>query len=277
MNRDKLKSIIKDKSKGNSVLSLQYYQMYFFERILARISVSNYKDNIILKGGLFLASIVGDDLRTTKDMDTTLKSLPLNNNVIYKMFKEVLNIELGDNVTFKILKTNDIRLNNKYNGYKISLMGYLDNIKINLFIEITTGNIITPKEIVYNYNSFFDDSTIQILSYNIETVIAEKIHSIIERGTFNTRMKDFYDLYILTKHHENIIDYTWLKLAIENTFNNRLTNYSNTFLYNVLYDIKNSNDLLGFWDIYSFKTPYDSHLTFDSVIKNIFNLISKIS
>ena len=208
MNRDKLKSIIKDKSKGNSVLSLQYYQMYFFERILARISVSNYKDNIILKGGLFLASIVGDDLRTTKDMDTTLKSLPLNNNVIYKMFKEVLNIELGDNVTFKILKTNDIRLNNKYNGYKISLMGYLDNIKINLFIEITTGDIITPKEIVYNYNSFFDDSTIQILSYNIETVIAEKIHSIIERGTFNTRMKDFYDLYILTKHHENIIDYT---------------------------------------------------------------------
>jgi hypothetical protein len=151
VNKDKLRSIISKKAKGDSTLSGQLYQMFFFERILERLSKSQYKHNIILKGGLLLSSIIGDDERTTKDMDATLKSMTLEKENIHSIFTEILSINLEDDVSFEIIDIKDIREEDEYGGFKVNIMATMDNLKIHLAVEITTGDKITPREIEYNY------------------------------------------------------------------------------------------------------------------------------
>lgn len=202
MDKEKLKSIISNKAKGNSNLSAQLYQMYFFEHILERLSKSKYKHNIILKGGLLLSSIIGDDERTTKDMDATLKSLPLEKDNVIQIINDILSIDLEDGITFKIENVKDIRQENEYGGFKINILASMSTLKIFLAIELTTGDKITPREIEYKYISHFEDKTISILAYTIETVLAEKYQTIIVRDIYNTRMKDFYDIYILLKDNK---------------------------------------------------------------------------
>ena len=152
MNSDKLNHIIKKKSKSNNNLAHHLHQMFFFEHVLMRLEKSKYRDNIILKGGVLLSSIIGEDLRTTKDIDTTLKSLPLNINTIRNIFEEILTIDINDNVNFEIINIQDIRLEDEYGGFKINVKATFDKIRTNFFIEITTGDIITPREIKYKYN-----------------------------------------------------------------------------------------------------------------------------
>ena len=149
MNSDKLNDIIKKKSKGNNNLAHHLHQMFFFEHVLMRLEKSKYKDNIILKGGVLLSSIIGEDLRTTKDMDTTLKSLPLNIDSIKNIFDSILSIDINDNVNFEIVSIKDIRLEDEYGGFRINVKSTFDKIRTNFFIEITTGDIITPREIEY--------------------------------------------------------------------------------------------------------------------------------
>lgn len=214
----KLKNIISKKAKGNNTLSIQYYQMFFFEQILMRIANSKYKHNIILKGGLLLSSIIGEDLRTTKDMDATLKSIPLDKKTIEHIFNEILNIDLDDDISFEILDIRDIRKEDEYGGFQLNVLAKLEKVRVNLFIELTTGDIITPKEINYKYRSKFDEKIINIMAYTIETVIAEKFHALISRGTDNTRMKDYYDLFMLVRSDEGYFDKSLLVKWIVNTF-----------------------------------------------------------
>ena len=164
MNSDKLNSFIKKKSKGNNNLAHHLHQMFFFEHILMRLEKSKYKNNIILKGGVLLSSIIGEDLRTTKDMDATLKSLPLDIITINKIIEEIITIDLNDNVKFEIESIKDIRIEDEYGGYRINIKGTFDKIKSNFFIEITTGDVITPREIKYKYNSIFENKTINIMA-----------------------------------------------------------------------------------------------------------------
>lgn len=206
MNPDKLKSIISKKANGNSDISMQLYQMFFFEKILDRISVSQYKHNIVLKGGLLLSSIIGENMRTTKDMDVSLKSIVLEKENIYKIFNEILSIDLKDNIHFEILDIKDIRAEDEYGGFRINVLGIYEQLKVNMFIEVSTGDVITPKEIEYKYKCIFEEREIPIFAYTIETILAEKFETIITRSVLNTRLKDFYDIYILfdeniKKHH----------------------------------------------------------------------------
>ena len=223
MNSDKLNSVIKKKTNGNSNLSHHFHQMFFFEHVLMRLEKSDYRNNIILKGGVLLSSIIGEDLRTTKDLDATLKSLPLNEETIRNMFNNILNIDINDNVTFEIESIKDIRLDDEYGGFRINVKGVFDKIRTNFFIEITTGDIITPKEIKYKYNSIFEDKKINILAYNLETILAEKFNTIISRNIVNTRAKDFYDIYMITYNFRDNINETNLYNAIKNTFLKRNT------------------------------------------------------
>lgn len=202
MNSDKLNAIIKKKSGGNNNLAHHLHQMFFFEHVLMRLEKSKYRDNIILKGGVLLSSIIGEDLRTTKDLDTTLKSLPLSIDSIKNIFDEILSININDNVNFEIVNIKDIRLDSTYGGFRINVKGTFDKIRTNFFIEITAGDIITPREINYNYNSIFENKKINIMAYTIETVIAEKFESIISKNITTTRAKDFYDLYMLINKHK---------------------------------------------------------------------------
>ena len=157
MNSDKLNAIIKKKANGNSNLSHHFHQMFFFEHVLMRLEKSEYKDNIILKGGVLLSSIIGNDLRTTKDIDATLKGLPLTIEMVEEIFKEILSIDIKDNVYFELVSIKDIRITDEYGGFRLNIKGTFYKIRTNFFIEITTGDIITPREIKYKYSSIFED------------------------------------------------------------------------------------------------------------------------
>lgn len=275
MNKDKLRSIISKKAKGDNTLSGQLYQMFFFERILERLSVSKYKHNIILKGGLLLSSIIGDNERTTKDMDATLKSMPLKKENIQNIFEEILNIQLDDNATFEILDIKDIREEDEYGGFKINIMAKMDNMKIHLAIEITTGDIITPREIDYNYNSIFEDKKIPILAYTIETVLAEKYHTVVTRGLLNTRMKDFYDIYILISKYKDIINIENLKNAIVNTFKHRNTEIDILEIQETISDIKKDKEMNNLWENYKKNAIYAKYIKFEDLFQSI-NFITSI-
>lgn len=275
MNSDKLNDIIKKKSKGNNNIAHHLHQMFFFEHVLMRLEKSKYRNNIILKGGVLLSSIIGEDLRTTKDIDTTLKSLPLNIDSVRNIFEEILSIDIEDNINFEIVNIKDIRLESVYGGFRINVKGTFDKIRANFFIEITAGDIITPREVKYKYNSIFEDKKINIMAYNIETIIAEKFESIISKNITTTRAKDFYDLYVLMNKHKNDINNNNLVKAIENTFNKRNTEFSIDNFKEIVKIIEGSNTLKNVFTDYQNKLVYTKEVSFDDTIRAI-NLIIDI-
>ena len=167
-----------------------------FEALLKRISKSKYKDKFIIKGGLLLSSIFGVNLRSTMDLDTTIKGLPLDRETINRVINEIINIDVEDNVKLEIENIKDIREEELYSGFEVNLKAEFDGLKTNLMIDITTGDVITYKEVEFKYNTIFDNETINIMTYNYETIIAEKFESVMSRNIDNTRMKDYYDLYM---------------------------------------------------------------------------------
>ena len=272
MNSDKLNDIIKKKSKGNNNLAHHLHQMFFFEHVLMRLEKSKYRDNIILKGGVLLSSIIGEDLRTTKDIDATLKSLPLNIDTIKNIFEEILSIDINDSVNFEIVSITDIRLEAEYGGFKINVKGTFDKIRTNFFIEITTGDIITPREIKYKYNSIFEDKKINIMAYTIETIIAEKFESIISKNITTTRAKDFYDLYMLMNNKNDINNKNLVK-AIQNTFNKRNTDFDIDNFKEIIELLSDSKTLKRVFTDYQEKLVYTKQVKFDDTINAIREVI----
>ncbi len=178
-------------------------QNYMFERVLERLSKSKYKNNFILKGGLLLSSIMGIDTRTTMDMDTCIKGINLDDTQLYEVLNEILSIDVNDNIKFYIKNSKPIREDDDYGGLKYNLLAQYENLRVNLSIDIATGDLITPKELIeYDYKMMFEDRSLQIMTYNIETIIAEKFQTVISRGILNSRMKDYYDLYYLTTYKQ---------------------------------------------------------------------------
>ena len=250
--------------------------MYFFESILARLSKSKYKNNIIIKGGLLISSIIGDDLRTTKDMDATLKSLPLTKEIVKKMFDEILAINNNDYIIFKIQTISDIRENDVYGGFKINILATFETLKIYLTIELTTGDKITPKEITYYYNSIFDNKQIIVLAYTLETIIAEKFQAIISRGSFNTRMKDYYDLYVIIKYEKTKMNNSILALAIKNTFSYRNTPLIINEIIQQIENIKVEKRLQILWGNYQNVATYSKDIKFEELFDALDYIVNKI-
>lgn len=273
MNSDKLNALIKNRAKESNDLSLHLHQMFFFEHVLMRLEKSKYKDNIILKGGVLLSSIIGSDMRTTKDIDATLKSIPLNEESIRNIFEEILSIDINDDFIFKIENIKDIRLEDEYGGYRINVYGEFDKLKTHFFIEVTTGDIITPREIKYKYNSIFEDKTIDIMAYTIETIIAEKLESIISKNITTTRAKDFYDMYVIVNNHIDKVDKNILIKAIKRTFKHRNTNFNIEYLNDMFVIIKNSIVLKELFDNYSTKLTYAKNVRFEDTIDAIKQII----
>ena len=275
MNSDKLNAIIKKKANGNSNLSHYFHQMFFFEHVLMRLEKSEYKDNIILKGGVLLSSIIGNDLRTTKDIDATLKGLPLTIEMVEEIFKEILSIDIKDNVYFELVSIKDIRITDEYGGFRLNIKGTFYKIRTNFFIEITTGDIITPREIKYKYSSIFEDKKINIMAYTIETIIAEKFESIISKNITTTRAKDFYDLYMLIDNHKDEIDNGVLKRAVINTFNKRNTTYDINLFRETLEILESSDTLKNVFMDYQSKLVYPQEVEYKKTIEAL-NLIIDI-
>lgn len=268
------KSLI-DKSKNkavqNNITVNEVLQNYMFERILERLSISEYKNNFILKGGVLLSSIMGIDTRTTMDMDTCLKGINLTEEQLYKVLKNILDTDVKDGVTFEIKNSKPIREDDEYGGLKYNILAKFDNIKVNLSIDIATGDVITPGEIEYNYKMMFEDKALKIMTYNIESIIAEKFQTIISRNVLNSRMKDFYDLYYLIKYSTFSKDD--LRLAIEKTFDKRNTDIK---LINSNISVIQESDLLqDLWKTYSQKHKYTKDIKFEDIIETI-KKISKL-
>ena len=195
-----------DKSKNiaikNNITTNEVLQNYMFERILERLSISKYKNNFILKSGLLLSSIMGIATRTTMDMDTCIKGINLTDEQLYEVLQEILNIDVGDNISFEIKNSKPIREEDTYGGLRYNIVAKFDNIRVDLSIDIATGDLITPREIEYDYKMMFEDRNLKIMTYNIESIIAEKFQTVVARGILNSRMKDYYDLYYLITYKE---------------------------------------------------------------------------
>lgn len=239
-----------------------------FERVLERISISKYKNNFILKGGLLLSSIMGIDTRTTIDMDTCIKGLDLTDEQMYKVLQEILNIDVEDRVEFKIKNSEPIREDDDYGGIKYNILAIFENIRVNLSIDIATGDIITPKEIEYEYKMIFEDRSLNIMVYNIETIIAEKFQTVISRNVLNSRMKDYYDLYYLLTYKEFSKD--TLKTATINTFKKRETDINE--IDKQLDKINKSDFVKELWTSYTKKYQYAKNIQFEDIM----NIMAKI-
>ena len=254
-----------------NITANEVLQNYMFERILERLSVSKYKNNFILKGGLLLSSIMGIDTRTTMDMDTCIKGIDLTDEQLYEVLQEILNIDVKDNVCFEIKNSKPIREEDAYGGLRYNLVAKFDNIRVDLSIDIATGDLITPREIEYDYKMMFEDRNLKIMTYNIETIIAEKFQTVVSRGILNSRMKDYYDLYYLITYKK--FSKENLKNAIVKTFKKRETDIEK--IDNVLSEIKNSEFVKDMWTSYSKQYSYSVNIKFEQVI-NVIEIINKL-
>lgn len=267
------KAIINNMAKENNVAAQSVLQTYMLERLLERISISKYKDNFILKGGMLISAMLGIDSRTTMDMDTTIKGLPLTKDNITNIMDEICNIEIDDNVTLKINKVELIREDDDYGGYRITFEAkYNNEMPVIMKIDITTGDKITYKEIEYSFTLMLEDRKIQIWSYNVETIIAEKFEAIVKRGVLSTRIRDYYDVYMLINTQNKIIDKKTLKDAITLTAQHRGTNEIIKDWKKIAEKIANDSKMRQQWKRYQKDNFYAEEIEY----KDLINAISKV-
>ena len=264
-----LKIKIKTKAHEHHLEPQDIMQMYFFERLLYRIGISKYKYNFILKGGLLLSAIFGDERRTTQDMDTMLKGIPLEAKTLEKIIKEIISIDGKDGITFEIVSIKDIRLIDKYGGLKVKLIGYKEHLRVPLAIDVTVGDPITPKELNFRYKCMFDDAYVNIMAFNKETIIAEKFETFITDNIMNTRAKDFYDLYILLTRFYNDINKDDLVKAIKNTFERRAAKFDINIMVSNFDLIKNSKKLRANFNRFKLKKVYVKDISYEEVMDAI--------
>lgn len=224
-NAMQLKAYVKNLAKEKKISAQIVLKNYILERTCLRISVSKYHDNFILKGGFLLAAMVGLDIRATMDMDATKKGLPVTKETISGIFVDICKIYIDDDINFEFSGIDDIREDDEYGGYRVSLTGNYPPMAVPLKIDITTGDIITPREMVYSFNLMFEERSINVLAYTVETILAEELDTIISRGDQNTRPRDFYDVYILNTLQKQNIDNQILKEAFAATVKKRGTEH----------------------------------------------------
>jgi predicted nucleotidyltransferase component of viral defense system len=264
-----LKALIRNLAKEKKVDAQLLLRNYMFERLLERISLSKYKSNFILKGGMLVAAMVGIDTRSTMDMDATIKGHAVTVNEVRKMFENILSIKIDDSVDMKIKSITDIREEAEYAGVRISIETLFDKIKQILKVDITTGEDITPREINYSFSLMFENRNIYVLAYNLETVLAEKLETLISRSTTNTRMRDFYDIYILGKLQANNISNDLLMEAIKATTKRRGTYELLSESENIVERINNSDSMQELWKRYKAKFNYAEDIDWVDIMKEV--------
>lgn len=262
-----LKDLIRNLSKEVGIEAHVLIRKYMMERFLERVSSSKYNGSFILKGGMLVAAFVGVEARATMDIDTTIKGIPVTMVDMERTITEISNIDLEDNVKFRIKKVSEIMDEAEYSGIRFSMDALLDGAVIPLKIDISTGDVITPREIDYSYKLMFEDRTIPIMTYPIETVLAEKLETVISRSITNTRMRDFYDIHILLKSQN--IDADILALALERTAKKRGNFNLLENAESVLKAVKSDEDMKRLWDIYQKKFKYAGEYTWDEVIHSV--------
>lgn len=264
-NAMQLKAVIKNISKDKHISAQLVMQNFMLERLLERISVSKYRQNFILKGGFLIAAMVGLDTRATMDMDATIKGWPVNEESIKNMFLDICKIDLQDDVTFEFKKIGEIREGDDYTGYRVSLSANYPPMAVPLKLDITTGDKITPREIEYRFKLLLEDREIPVLAYNLETVMVEKLETVVSRGDQNTRPRDYYDIYILAKMQYKNIETEYLRAALDATSKKRGSSDILKEYKNIIDIVRNSDVMIKQWRTYQRDFEYATDISFDEV------------
>lgn len=264
-----LKAFIKKKAAEKNISAQLVMQNYMLERLLERIALSKYKNNFILKGGFLISAIVGLDTRATMDLDTTVKGFTLTHESIRKIFEEISTVEIADDVKFELAGISDIREGDDYPGIRVALKANYPPISVPLTVDVTTGDVITPAEIEYTFPLLFDDRTISIFAYNLETVLAEKIETVLSRSIANTRPRDFYDIHILYTLRGVECDAKMMLQALERTADKRGSRKVLEVYPDIIAEIRENKQLQGFWEKYKRDFDYAKGISFDDVCDTI--------
>ena len=260
-----LKGKIKNYAKSNNIAAQVVLQNYMFERFLERLSLSDYREKFVVKGGMLIAAIVGLDTRSTMDLDTTLRNLPLTEEQISTAIRSVCDIHLDDDVVFKMQAIGPIRKDDVYGGYCVRIDAVYDTIVTPLSIDVSTGDVITPSPVKYDFGGIFDDGLkITLWGFNIETVIAEKVETILSRGVFTTRPRDYYDVYVLVTTQE--YDKNLFAEALDATAKHRGSTEKIKDIPSILEKISESHELKNLWSKYQKKFAYASDISYEMIM-----------
>ncbi len=278
-NAMQLKAIIKNIAKNKNISAALVLQNYMLERFLERVSLSRYHDNYIIKGGFLIASMVGLDARATMDMDATIKGYPVNEEAIRKMVEDIIAVPVEDTIHFCLKSVREIREGDEYTGYRVALTADYEKMAVPLKLDITTGDKITPREIEYSYKLMMEDRSIRVLAYNLSTILAEKLETVVSRGDQNTRPRDYYDIYILSKLQAENIDIGNLKAALSATTDKRGSSELMKQYAEIMRTVKSSDVMKRQWDNYRKDFDYAAGIEFeetcDAVVAMMDELVSR--
>ena len=275
-NAMQLKAIIKNIAKKKNISASLVLQNYMLERFLERVSLSQYRDNYVVKGGFLIASMVGLDSRATMDMDATIKGYPVNEESLQKMIEDIIAVPVSDDITFRFMSIGEIREDDEYSGYRVALRADYGKMAVPLKLDITTGDKITPREIDYSYKLLMEDRSISILAYNLSTILAEKLETVVSRGDQNTRPRDFYDVFILTKLRAGSIDMADLNAALKATSEKRGTTELMKKYHEIMQVVKNSDVMKRQWNNYRKDFNYATGIEFEDTCDIVVALMDRL-
>ncbi|CIN19488.1 abortive infection protein AbiGII [Streptococcus pneumoniae] len=273
MNKAKLTALCHNISKQTGLTFNSVMTYYFLEVILKKLSRSSYADHYIFKGGFLLSNIIGVESRSTVDIDFLFHKQTLSEENVQQQLEEILS-EVKNDIQFSIQSITTIKESDDYGGYRATILCQLENIKQIIHLDIATGDVVTPQPITYDYKAIFNDENFPIIAYTIETVLAEKLQTIYSRGFLNSRSKDFYDVYILSKLKKDDIDLAQLKMACERTFSYRETELNFNNIIQLLETFKSNPTQQQQWQNYSKKYSYTKGISFSEILDEMIRLVS---
>lgn len=274
---EQLKGAIRNIAAKKNLRPQEVLQMFLFDRVLERLANSNYRNNFILKGGLLISSMLGISERTTMDMDTTVRGISMEEEEIVSVVKEILSVDVDDGIKFMLKTIEPIREDDAYNNFRVHLTAQYGKINAPMKIDITTGDTITPAAVQYSYPLSFEERSIPILAYTLETVLAEKYETIIRRNIGTTRARDFYDLHMLYQYHKDEIRMDILKTAVLHTARKRGSLEEINDWKEVLHDIREEPILNQLWKNYTSENNYASKLAFSEVLDTVDEIASGLN
>lgn len=270
-----LKDKIKNMSGGDSDKAQTLIRNYMMERFLERISASPFRDNFILKGGMLIASLVGLDSRATMDIDASVRAMPLTLEQAKSVIEKIAAMPFEDGVNFTLKNAVNIMEENEYPGLRFTIEAKLEKLKQTIKLDISTGDVITPRAVMYSYRLMFEDRSIPLYTYNIETLLAEKMETVVTRGEANTRMRDFYDIHMIMDRERNDIKLNDLQNAFETTCRQRETKID-ADLNDIIYALKQSASMKRQWENYRTNSFYVGNLSWEDVTESAFELLNLV-
>lgn len=274
-NGQQFKAKIRNRARHDHITPQLLMQEVLLDELVERISKSAYRDNLILKGGFLIASLLGVDTRSTRDIDTSVKGIDVSKGQISKVFNEICSMNKDSDITLTVKNIEDIREKAEYSGFKVHIEGKIYTSRVETKIDVSTGDIITPGQIEYRHHMIFNNQSVMIMAYNIESILSEKIETIVSRQELNTRLKDYYDVYMFDKYNKQDIDFGVLKAAIIKTMDERGTSSLIGKLQNIIESNMISLSLKDGWNKYRNSNYYAKNITFEETCNSAIDLVKQ--